>query len=694
MKRSIIYERRGFITVPTAIFLAVICLFDLVLTDAASVISAKHFYERRASMSLESILAGYDSVLFAKYGLLGLNISHYTSAETDFIKYISEPFRSDVIAFSRLDRKGHELSFLASLSEPDALDSAIVEQMKYKSVANVAVYISQALGLLDSAGKLSGAAADVAQGEKVLTDAKTKLDDLKHKVEGYFTGDTMCVNGYADRKRLFLLSGGKVLLKTIDLDLLDDSAVIIREALEEFHANISLFATLNTDAFDLIAELKNDAAEIERCASKAESHLSEITDEDSRTELRKKIARLRAEAIVLSNDGLVEPLRKNIEEINKRASGISENILMIDAVYTVSGERIEEVIEQIDMRKFIENIAQALDDTGIRSDLKVATFYYSSDEGLLEYDSRKKEIKDISIYTSDSYVVPDSVYSMLPSVKAGADGIGFNIFDSFDNLDDVSDSLSGLSRSVNTDNAFENALSKFLICDYVSSYFSDVCARAESSVENDFVCEKEYILGGHKESSENVKKASNLLLGIRFAFNFMHCFGDDTKHSFATEIGNAIAGALTGGVGGELFAILIICAWSMAESYVDVHALRNGEKVPVIKNSDNWKTSIDGLLSSGASGGSDDDDSIDFSLDYSQYLMLLILLMPRETVLYRIADVIEINMTEYVGERYMLSGVFTSVSCSIVYVPKLISPLFIAFGKERLKIEIEETVSY
>ncbi|MBP5632701.1 MAG: hypothetical protein J6Y21_08095, partial [Clostridia bacterium] len=83
-----------------------------------------------------------------------------------------------------------------------------------------------------------------------------------------------------------------------------------------------------------------------------------------------------------------------------------------------------------------------------------------------------------------------------------------------------------------------------------------------------------------------------------------------------------------------------------------------------------------------------------FSLDYGQYLLLLILLTPADTVLYRIADVIEINMTDYVGERYMLSAVFNKLSCKVKYEPKLLSPLFSSFGKERFEIEIEKTASY
>ena len=693
MKRSMKSDK-GFITVSAAILLAVICLFDLVLADAASVISAKHFYDRRAAMALESLLASYDSILFSKYGLLGLDVSKYTETETDFIKYISEPFRSDVIAFSRLKRRDFELTMKTSLAEPEGLRDAIASQMKYKSVANGAVYIAQALGFLEDAGNLTGAAADVAEGEKILSEANAKLETLKQKVEGYFSGDTLCVNGYVNRKKLYLISSGKILLKSFTSDFFEDSVVLIREALEAFHADLALFRTLNTDAFNIVAELKKDAAEINKCVNKAESHMNSIKDEDTKNELKSKISKLKANAIVMSNDGLVDPLKNNVKELNARTSYITENIRMIDEIYTSDGEKILDNEGEIDLKKFADNILKAIDDSNIKCDLSVSTFYNSANENMLEFDSRNKDIKDLSIYSSDEYKIPDSVYSMLPSVRAECSGISFNILDSFNDLDDIKEQLSGFSANMGTDNALEGAVKKFLVCDYVSSYLSDYSDSNVSTVNNDFICEKEYVIGGDQDSSKNIKTVSNILLGIRFAFNFMHCYSDDSKHSLASEIGAAIAAALTRGIGAELFAILIMCGWSMAESYIDVLSLRKGEKVPVIKNSDNWKTSIDGFLSGLPSESGDEEPEDSFGFNYSQYLSLIILLMPEKTILYRIADVIEVNMTDYTGERYMLSGVFTAIGCKVKYVPKLISPLFITLGKENLEIEIEKTASY
>ena len=232
-----------------------------------------------------------------------------------------------------------------------------------------------------------------------------------------------------------------------------------------------------------------------------------------------------------------------------------------------------------------------------------------------------------------------------------------------------------------------------MICDYVSSFFSDVTEAGPTADGSGFIFEKEYIIGGNRDNKSNVKETSNRLLTLRFALNFAHVISDEEKHDFATAVGNAIAAAISAGIGGELYALLLMGAWSLAESYLDVKALQNGEKVPLIKTRETWKSSIEGL-SSALTGSDEEIDEHEKGLNYAQYLTILVLLMPEETVLLRIADVIEVNMTDRLGRRYMLSGVFTSLECEINYYPVTLSDLFGAAGKEALKIEIKECVSY
>ena len=693
MKRWKPSAKGGFITVSVAIVLAIVCFFQLVLTDTSAIISGRYFYKNRVRMALESILASYDSILFSKYALLGLNVSSYDSYETDFIRYISEPVQTNVLSFSRMDRREADISLCDSLSEPESLKQSIVDNMKYRTVANGALYIAGALGLIGEADSFTGAAGHVAEAEKLLGEAKNKTESLKKLIEGYFSGDNMCVNGYKTIVNNLYLKFGQMFIKQLSVSDILTSADILEESLGEIYNNIRLYESLNVDAFDTVAELKRYASEIDRCVNKAKKELSAVSDEENRQSLEKRIRTLETESIRLSNDGLTDKLRTNISEIGGRAAMIADCIEMVDVIIT-AGESATEENTGFSPSDFIDNIRSAFDLSGINCDLSVSTYYVNSDPGLSELDPRGKIISDDSIYTSDSYVIDNTIYATLPSVRNNIPGSYLEIIKSFDNIDGIIDSLSGLFSSFNVVSALETAVDKVLICDYVSSYFSDVTSVSASGVNNSFQCEKEYVIGGNKNSDDNIKNVSNKLLGIRFVFNFMHCYSDEPKHSLASEIGNSIAALVSAGIGGEIYAFLIICAWSFAESYEDVRCLRGGVKVALLKSSSTWKTSIEGLISSGAENTDTDSDKDRFALNYSQYLILLMLLMPSESLLYRIADVIEVNMTDYTGSRYMLSGVFTGVKCKITYLPVIISPFFKSMGREKLKYEISEKVTY
>ncbi|MBO5076507.1 MAG: hypothetical protein J5584_02790 [Clostridia bacterium] len=683
---------RGSITAPTALMLAVVCLFDLVLADASSIISGRYFYQRRAALALNSILASYDSILYSRYGLLGLNVEQYNEAETDFIKYITKPAFNNVISTGRMKRGDSTLSFKGQLSGPDALKTAIVSEMKYRSVANGALLLADCLGLIGDSGSFCGGMDNITKGESLLSEAESKVEELRKIVEGQYNGDVLCVNGFASRLTLFLLSGDKLIFKLTSLSDIIASPEIVREGLEELNAVITVYRTCNAEAYNLIAELKQLAGEIERYAELAEADRTKIADEDMNSELSKRISRLHTGALRVSNDGIASGLKTNIEALNHKSELLREDILLTD--YYITGDENSAVAyEMPDYDTFCANLREALDGSNVKSDFVMNKYYLNADESLNQYDIRKRVKQELSIYDSDSYSIPDQLYSTLPSVRQSLTGSLSEFLIDFTDAQSISDLFAGIAGSFAEGTVIDDVLAEYMICDYVSSFFSDVSKVDPDADGKQFICEKEYIIGGNKDSDSNVKETANKLLTLRFALNFVHVLSDDEKHDFATAVGNAIAAAISAGIGGELYALLLMGAWSLGEAYLDVKTLQDGEKVPLIKTRENWKSSIEGLSDLFSES---DEDSVEpeKGLDYAQYLTLLVLLMPQETVLLRIADVIEVNLTEYTGRRYMLSGVFTGLECKIDYYPVTISALFGAAGKEALKIEIQESVSY
>ncbi len=713
-------DRRGYVTVFTALVLSAVCIFNVVLMDAASVISARHFCEFRTEMAAGSLLASYDSMLFSKFGLLGFNALRYDDFETDFIKYISEPLRTDVIRTAKVRRTGYELSMLDSLAEPAAVKRAVTGDMKYRTPANGAVFLAKALELTGDSAKGSGAALYIARAEEALSEAGRLTEELKKTVEGYFSGDIMCVNGYGSKNNILIVSAGKILLKIRSYEDVISGLTAVREALEEIKSGIDVYKVFNVRAVEIIYELKIKAADIDRNISLAESKIKSIQDGGSRRELEVRIAKLKNASARISNEGLIEDLNGNIEALNAKTAGLAENIKAVDrlasgggsvsgpdpddapdqteesAVLTGDDHGADESGEIFNAERFVRNVKNAFDSSDVNFKLSVGRYYINYDDSLSIYDTRKINVRIESLYRSDSYVIPDNIYDLLPSVLRRDEVHSFivdmNGFESSEGLEPVlglsDDTFSGMGIA-------GDAAARYMISDYVNSYFYDYSDVSAADDPDGFICMKEYIIAGHKDSDSNIRDVSNMLLILRFGFNFMHCLLDSEKHEFASAVGNAIAAAVSAGIGGELYAMLLMGAWALAESYADVQALRQGEKVVLVKTKETWKTSIEGLLSrlpgeAGQDGGTDNR----FALDYTQYLIILTLGMPEELLLARIADVIEIVMSDYTGERYSLSAVFTTVRCRVRFVPVLISPVFKVKGSEAFEFEIEKRVSY
>ena len=126
----------------------------------------------------------------------------------------------------------------------------------------------------------------------------------------------------------------------------------------------------------------------------------------------------------------------------------------------------------------------------------------------------------------------------------------------------------------------------------------------------------------------------------------------------ATDMGNAIAAA-TGGFGGLLYAALIMGIWAAGEAAIDIDTLKKGDEVPLVKTKENWNLSIYGIDNLDKNEETDKDF---FSLNYSEYLGLLLMSVNQETKLLRIQDIIELNLTEFYGNRFYLGNFYNGIN--------------------------------
>ncbi len=169
--------------------------------------------------------------------------------------------------------------------------------------------------------------------------------------------------------------------------------------------------------------------------------------------------------------------------------------------------------------------------------------------------------------------------------------------------------------------------------------------------EKDSFYDLEYILGKSRADQENLSQVMEKLLLIREGMNFIYLLGDQTKSAEAQTLAMALTGVLGLTPLAGLMKLMILAAWAFAESVMDVRALADGGRVPFLKQSGDWKTTLEqapAMIGSGqsgsAAGGSLSGENGKKGMRYQDYLRLLLCLTSKEKKLYRSMDMIQWNI--------------------------------------------------
>lgn len=183
--------------------------------------------------------------------------------------------------------------------------------------------------------------------------------------------------------------------------------------------------------------------------------------------------------------------------------------------------------------------------------------------------------------------------TLLPSHLLSIDAASDGIQDATNVLDDLS-KLSLLAK---------NTHEKILFNEYVVGMFSSIASQVDPNAkslsgfalsDHFLEYEVEYVLGGQFNEVKNLERVLAIIFGIRVLCNVIHLTIDQVKRETILSIANTIAGWWTGGVGGVILAVVIGLCWAMMEAMIDVFLLTSGERVPFIKTSSTWYSSLDG----------------------------------------------------------------------------------------------------
>lgn len=187
-------------------------------------------------------------------------------------------------------------------------------------------------------------------------------------------------------------------------------------------------------------------------------------------------------------------------------------------------------------------------------------------------------------------------------------------------------------------------LDRVLLQQYLLTYFADYSNLKEG---RGLSYELEYLIGGRDNDIENLRTVVNELLLIREAANFMYLLTDIEKVEQANLVALTLAGITANPTIIEVVKIGLLAAWAFAESVLDVRALLQGKKIPLIKNRELWTLALENV-------GKISEDYLvakesKLGISYKTYLGILLLFQKDNRLAYRAMDVQEITLQKTGG---------------------------------------------
>lgn len=186
-----------------------------------------------------------------------------------------------------------------------------------------------------------------------------------------------------------------------------------------------------------------------------------------------------------------------------------------------------------------------------------------------------------------------------------------------------------------------SATDKMFFLAYVTEHFSNQTTNQEGDA---LLYEQEYLLGGFASDQENLEAVCKKIMNIRIVSNYTYLMTDSAKQAEAEAMAATLCTLLTVPGITQVVKYALLFAWAYGESIVDMRALLKGNKVPAVKNSENWQLQLTNLLTLGTEDEITGEKNSQSGLSYSDYLKILLTIQSQEILSIRCLDLIECNL--------------------------------------------------
>lgn len=194
---------------------------------------------------------------------------------------------------------------------------------------------------------------------------------------------------------------------------------------------------------------------------------------------------------------------------------------------------------------------------------------------------------------------------------------------------------------------------RLLFNEYLLTNFSAAASQENSEVTDNsgstLAYEIEYILEGQDSDKENLEAVLLKIFFIRMALNYLYLMGDSAKKAEVTALAVAVTTVLLIPEMAEVLEQLILLAWAAGESVVDLRTLLAGNRVALVKSSENWQLSLSSLLTLGSGSEQICGEDTPGGISYKDYLRIFLFLKDTDEITMRTLDRVEENLSTKYG---------------------------------------------
>lgn len=274
-----------------------------------------------------------------------------------------------------------------------------------------------------------------------------------------------------------------------------------------------------------------------------------------------------------------------------------------------------------------------------------------------------------SLITLESTEEDRDNYSIFENLKDFIDsGVLSQVLEKPENVS--KNTLSGSNLPSTLKGKKNNSLSKEIKNKCVNALYAGLKFGNYNNPEKNTVLkyELEYIISGKDSDKENLASVVEKIVSAKTGINMAYLITDKEKMEQVSAIAASVA-IVTGLPFLEPVAKgVLISAWSMAEAVNDMKILLSEGKVALTKSKGGWRTSIGNITN----GGKKEDSK---GLSYKEYCQILIAVQNTGDSLYRIMDLIQINIQKRYNSEFLMSKSLTGFKLKATYET---APLFTA----------------